>query len=65
MENKEVKVNYDNGINFEDINFKIYKPGLVISFIVFEQKLKYDFHFNDIKTLDEINKIAEYKISKK
>ena len=65
MENKEVKVNYDNGINFEDINFKIYKPGLVISFIVFEQKLKYDFHFNDIKTLEEINKITEYKISKK
>jgi hypothetical protein len=65
MENKVVKVNYDNGINFEDINFKIYKPGLVISFIVFEQKVNYDFHFNDIKTLDEINKITEYKIIKK
>lgn len=64
MENKEFKYSYEYGMKTEQINVKIYKPGLVISFIVFEQNINYDFHFNDVRTLDEINKITEYKISK-
>lgn len=45
---------------------KIYNPGTIISFLLFRTpsgnvKLQY----SDKRTLDEINKITEYKISKK
>ena len=65
MNFKEEKESYDDGMSFKEISFKVYYPGLVITFIPFNNKLNYSFHYNDIKSLDEINKIAEYKISKK
>jgi hypothetical protein len=52
--------------NWKNFEIKIYNPGVIISFLMFREPTgSVSLQYVDKRTLDEINKITEYKISKK